>query len=179
MQFTPKQSGVAKGMLLGLCAALLLVAAGFYMGPTITADDTELGFRSSILGGVVLLPAIALVVAIGRLARHRFITPADIDGGGLTSGSGKARVLQSLLQNTLEQFCIAFAAYTAWCYTMPVSSMGVPVLCSIAFLVGRVLFFVSYEKGAAARALGFTLTFYPTVVMVIILVLSLFWRIIS
>ena len=36
---------------------------------------------------------------------------------------------------------------------------------SALFLLGRILFFVRYESGAAARSFGFAVTFYPTVAL--------------
>ena len=37
---------------------------------------------------------------------------------------------------------------------------------AILFLIGRILFSRGYERGAAARAIGFGLTFYPSVLMI-------------
>ncbi|WP_242450502.1 hypothetical protein [Xanthomonas citri] len=39
--------------------------------------------------------------------------------------------------------------------------------CACAFLLGRVTFFATYSGCAGARALGFALTFYPTVLLLI------------
>jgi uncharacterized membrane protein YecN with MAPEG domain len=38
------------------------------------------------------------------------------------------------------------------------------------FFLGRVLFWQGYVRGAPARALGFALTFYPTVAMLVVAV---------
>lgn len=37
------------------------------------------------------------------------------------------------------------------------------------------MFYINYERGAPARAFGFALTFYPTVLMMLVIVLSLFF----
>ena len=52
-----------------------------------------------------------LAINIGLLARHRFFTPDDIDGGGLTPGTATAHILQSMLQNTLEQSVLALGVH--------------------------------------------------------------------
>lgn len=39
---------------------------------------------------------------IGVLAKHRFATPEDIDGGGPTAGTTRVQSLQVTLQDTLE-----------------------------------------------------------------------------
>ena len=85
--------------------------------------------------------------------------------GSLTSGSNQAKVLQSILQNTLEQIVLAFGVYMAWCALMPISWLFVVPLCSVLFTVGRLCFIFGYSGGAPARAFGFALTFYSTVVM--------------
>ncbi|WP_235860174.1 MAPEG family protein [Photobacterium aquimaris] len=79
-------------------------------------------------------------------------------------------MLQSLLQNTLEQLVITYGVYTAWCLLMPVAWLSAVPLCSILFAVGRILFFKGYRQGAPARAFGFALTFYSTVLLFIVLV---------
>ena len=116
-----------------------------------------------------------LAASIGMLARHRFFTPADIDGSGLSEGTAAARVLQSVLQNTLEQSVLAFSVHVIWAVAMPWTwQAAVPVAATLFFL-GRVLFWRGYARGAPARALGFALTFYPSVVMLVLIVGHLAW----
>jgi hypothetical protein len=38
---------------------------------------------------------------------------------------------------------------------------------AILFLIGRILFFLGYAEGAASRAFGFALTFYPTLMLLV------------
>ena len=59
---------------------------------------------------------------------------------------------------------------------MPVNALSAPVVCSAMFVVGRLLYFTTYKNGAPARALGFTLTFYPTVILVVTLSVTLIWQ---
>jgi hypothetical protein len=112
-----------------------------------------------------LLPTLGLVICIARLAAHRFTTPEDLEGSGLTTGTAKAKLLQALLQNTLEQAAIALPVYAAWSIWAPARLVGMVLTASILFLCGRVLFFSGYHRGASGRALGFVLTFYPTVAL--------------
>lgn len=113
----------------------------------------------------LLLPAIALFMAVARLAKHRFFTPADIDGSALTVGTDQAKLLQALLQNTLEQLAFAVPVYLAGLFNTSNSVHAAVPACACTFLLERILFFVTYESGACARALGFALTFYPTVLL--------------
>jgi hypothetical protein len=153
--FVKKQVGVAFGM-----AAALAITVAVFMAPDprqINIDRTTLWVACS---GAT---AFWLLIAVALMARHRFFSSDDIDGAGLTNASAPAKVLQSLIQNTLEQTVLAISAYGAWLFLGPASSSGVIVYCACLFSIGRLLFFVTYARGAAARALGFGLTFYPTV----------------
>jgi hypothetical protein len=145
-------------MALGL---VITVAALSWLGPPTGPSDTA--SRLSAWLSCALAAGLWLFVAVARLARHRFFNLEDIDGS-LRAESPRARVLQSLVQNTLEQTVLAVIVYGAWLLipgpTMPVAGVWVGVAC---FSTGRLLFFAGYQRGAPFRALGFALTFYPTV----------------
>ncbi len=165
---TEKQKGVLRGMLVGLLITVLVLAVGLWASP-----DRLMGIPSGAgLGHLrwVMLLVACQFVAIARLARHRFFTPDDIDGSGLTRGSDTALLLQAFLQNTLEQVTLALPIYTLWVLTLPSSWQAVVPLNSVLFVLGRWLFAMGYTRGAPARALGFALTFYPTVAMGILMI---------
>jgi len=158
-----KQLGVAAGMALGLA---ITVAALTW--PHLPPGPVDPGSRAGAWLGCDLIAGFWLLFAVARLARHRFFSPDDIDGV-LGPGSPRAKVLQSLIQNTLEQTVLAGIAYGAWLMIpspeLPTSTAWIAVGC---FCLGRFLFFMGYERGAAARALGFALTFYPTVGLMVV-----------
>lgn len=85
----------------------------------------------------------------------------------MAQGTKQAQLLQSLLQNTLEQSVLAIVAYCAWAVVMPTVWLSVVPLAAIAFAVGRVMFFVGYKDGAPSRAIGFTLAFYTSAAMLV------------
>lgn len=169
MSLSKAQRGVAAGMAAGVVATLVvlaLVAATSAWG----VEQNNLPDRLVLLASVLILPAVALAIAIARLAKHRFFTPQDIDGSALTTGTDRARLLQALLQNTLEQLGLAVPVYIGWALLAPVSLLPTLAAAAILFLLGRLLFFASYARGAAARAFGFSLTFYPTMVLLLALI---------
>ncbi|MDO6499260.1 MAPEG family protein [Photobacterium sanguinicancri] len=170
MALSVKQSGVLKGMAAAMLTSILVIWVSIIFDPLNYSKISQISERLSVLGLALILPTFFLIVSIGRLAKFRFFSPEDIDGSGLTTGTYEANVLQSLLQNTLEQLVIAFGVYTAWCLLMPSSWLSVVPLCSILFAVGRACFFNGYNKGAPGRAFGFALTFYSTVVSFLVLV---------
>ena len=158
--FRRQQIGVAVGMAVGLVATL----AGF-LWPHLPSVPQETGGRLGFWLGCSSIAASCLLVAIARLARHRFFSPDDIEGGGVTANSHLAALLQTLIQNTLEQLILAIPIYGAWLWLAPADRRGLVLVYTCFFVLGRLLFFAGYSRGARARALGFTLTFYPTVAL--------------
>lgn len=162
MSFARTQKGVAAGM----AAGFLLCAAAF-LSPQLPNVSPEAEARLKLWLACSLLNVCWLLIAVGRLALHRFFTPADIDGGGRAVNSERANYLQALVQNTLEQCIMAMIASGAWLYLGPIDRCGLAIIFTAFFAIGRLLFFIGYSRGAAARALGFALTFYPSVAMIV------------
>ena len=157
-----KQKDVLKGIVIGLLLTIGIIVVGILFNPFGYSKNMGVAERLVIVGQCMSLLAIGLGVSIGRLAKQRFFNEEDIDGGGLTKGSQKAKVLQSVLQNTLEQSILAAMVYIIWAVTMPSQWMSVVVLSAMLFFLGRVAFIIGYEHGAGARALGFAMDFYPS-----------------
>ncbi|TEW54144.1 MAPEG family protein [Psychromonas sp. RZ22] len=169
MALSKKQKGVITGMLSAMLISVVIILFAVLFDPLNYSNISQVSDRLNILAGSLILPTLFLIFCIARLAKFRFFSPEDIDGSGLTYGSGHARLLQSLLQNTLEQLVIAFGAYTIWCLLMPSAWLSAVPLCSLLFAIGRVFFFKGYHLGAPGRALGFALTFYSTVMLLVVL----------
>jgi hypothetical protein len=162
VELTEKQRGVVRGIgpaallsLAGLCGVSFLL-------PTTVLPVDEPGARLAWALQWALLPMLTLVVAVGRVANHRFYTPEDIDGAGLTDGTPQARLRRAILQNTLEQAVLAVAAYAIWTVVMPYGWLRSIIVAALLFVAGRLLFARGYARGAPGRALGFGLTAYPT-----------------
>jgi MAPEG family len=173
MTLSEKQRGVLRGMAIGALAAVLLIVLGVVLNPFGYRPDVTISERLSIALKASAFLCLFLAVSVGRLAQHRFFTPEDIDGGGLTMGSDRAKLLQSILQNTLEQSVLAVFVYLSWAILMPWSWLSVIPLAAIAFGVGRILFFSGYRHGAPSRAVGFTLAFYPSLGMLACILVSI------
>ena len=155
--------GVAAGMAVGLG-----VTVGVFVWPGLAVGPTGVESRLAQWLRCDAVISIWLLIAVARLAHHRFVSTGDIDGA-LGEDSHRARVLQALVQNTLEQTVLAVVAYGAWLLIadpmLPTATVWASVAC---FCVGRLLFFAGYGRGAPARALGFVLTFYPTVGLILV-----------
>jgi len=172
MALTVKQRGVLKGVIVGAAITFVVIVGTILVGPIALSPDASAGERLAFAIWADAFIALWLGISIGLLARHRFFTPEDIDGGGLSRGSETANVLQSTLQNTLEQSVLAVLVHLAWSILMPVSWISAIPAAVFLFLCGRVLFVRGYRGGAPSRALGFALTYYPSVLMLILVVVA-------
>jgi hypothetical protein len=168
-----KQRGVLQGMMSAVAIIVAAYAAVLLLQPPALLPLGPFPETLSRALAWSLLPVTCLAVCIGALARHRFFTPADIDGGGLAQGTEAARILQSLLQNTLEQAVLAVATYTIWAAVMPITWQGAVPVAAILFTLGRVLFWRGSARGAPARAFGFALTFHSSTLLLPLIALHL------
>ena len=170
MAFNKTQIGVAGGM----AVAVGIVAAAFalaYLAPwPNSAIHATLGLRLELAALAALAPIISLLFCIARLAKHRFATPQDIQASALAPGTERARLLQAMLQNTLEQTVLAVPLYFAASLLFPPKLLAIVACGATLFIVGRILFFRGYANGAAARAVGFGLTFYPSVALLFLVI---------
>ena len=164
---TLKQRGVLKGMITGATITVVVIAAAITMVPSLLSPPASAGERVAFALRMDAFLALWLGISIGLLAKHRFFTAADIDGGGLTHGTETAHILQASLQNTLEQTVLAVLVHVSWAIVMPPAWMSAIPAAVVLFLIGRVLFVRGYRGGAPSRALGFALTFYPSMLMLI------------
>ena len=164
------QYGVVRGMGLALLTAFAAFAVSAMYASRVWGVGSDPSARVTIAAWSLVLPAFVLFVCIARLAKHRFFTPEDIHGSGLTGGTDKAKLLQALLQNTLEQACLALPVYTATSIVAPAPLLPAVPAAAAMFLVGRLFFFAGYANGAPSRAYGFGLTFYPTVMLLLFVV---------
>jgi hypothetical protein len=170
MALTVKQRGVLQGIIIGAAISIAVIAGTVIASPTLLAPQATAGERLAFALQADAFIGLWLAISVGLLARHRFFSPEDIDGGGLSLGTETASILQATLQNTLEQTVLAVLVHLAWASLMPVSWLAVIPAAVVLFLSGRVLFVRGYRAGAPSRALGFALTFYPSVLMLIVVV---------
>jgi hypothetical protein len=133
-----------RGVLVGMASAFLAAVAIFvlvviFAGPGFVSR-ASLDFRVELLAASVMAPALSLFVCIARLANHRFFTPADINGSALTDGTARAKLLQALLQNTLEQAALAVPVYLSFSFVCTARFLGIIPAAAACFLPGALRF---------------------------------------
>lgn len=158
--FKRKQHGVVVAMAVAVAIsllALILAALGQDGLQTLSfVDRLKLTLQLDALVGAWLAATIA------NVARLRFVSEQDIGGSGSSDASAAVRQASAVTQNTLEQAVLAVAAHLGIAATFTRSQAILVVMVGL-FSAGRLLFWLGYERGAAGRALGFGLTFYPSV----------------
>lgn len=155
-EFRIRQGRVLRAMILA-AALTAVVLTGAALWPP---EPRPLEARLDLVLGADLVLVSWLALAIGNIARLRLLSPDAIDGGE-TPGSPVDRA-QAVLRNTLEQVVLAVPVHLALAVRRP---DALPLILALVglFSLGRILFLRGHARGAEARALGFGLTFYPTV----------------
>ena len=165
-----QQRAVKRGQVIGLAIATIVLGLGIALVPTSLTDESTPGERLAFALKADILVVFWLVHCVAMLGRHRFYSAEDIGGAGLTSPTAKARELQAVLQNTLEQVVLAIVVHALWAVVMPVRWAAGILAATGLFALGRFFFIRGYSRGAGARALGFVLSFYPTMFMLFVVI---------
>lgn len=162
--FQREQRGVAIRMGAALCVTILVLAACLHWAREAPRPLAE---RLIVTARADVFVICWLAAAIGNVARLRFFSAEDIAGSGSAAATAAVRNANAILQNTLEQVALAIPVHVAMA-VLVASSMPLALALAALFALGRILFWFGYSKGAEARALGFALTFYPSVAGLII-----------
>ena len=135
--------------------------AAFWLGPALVDLPLEVADRLAFAALVYAMPGFVLLVAILMVSTTRRFSAEDIGGQAAGPPSERLAIKAAFLQNTLEQvvlaagfyFALAAVAGGAWLALLPVAA-GL-------FVIGRVLFYRGYPRGAQGRSLGMGLTMMP------------------
>lgn len=168
--FRAEQRGVAGRM----AAAFAVVVGGFALAARY-GSSAPFPERLEAAAWASAAALAWLAAAIGDVARRRFFSATDIGGAGDgAAGEASPTVAQAraVLGNTLEQAALAVPVYLLLALVEPRAVAPIAVM-GTCFSVGRLLFWTGYAQGARARALGFALTFYPSVGALLWLVAAL------
>jgi glutathione S-transferase len=107
---------------------------------------------------VALLEYFWFSIAVGR-ARYRYGVKAPA-----TAGNADFERVYRVQMNTLELLAIFLPSLWAFAlFISPVWAAGLGVV----FIVGRLLYFLGYVKAADKRSIGFGLSMFPTLALLI------------
>lgn len=144
----------ALGLVFYVCAKLV-----FHWQP----QAWEVADRLALVIKCLVFAILPAVVAIAIVAVQR-LNP-DLWVGQKVRPYSSLDINTRFVLNTVEQFILLLVGLSGISLYVPVSeARTVPILAAL-FLIGRILFWVGYHKNPYLRAFGFGLTFYPTVVV--------------
>lgn len=161
MAFDPEQRTIARSASVALAMTIISLA----VTGRFTFFEVE---RLTLLAIALAAPAAALFLDIARLANHRFTEPLDRNAAAAETKTAKADIQSAILRNTHEQATLAALVYGIAAILLPMHWTDAIVACALFFLIGRLVFAKGYANGAGSRAFGFGLTFYPTVALAIL-----------
>ncbi|MGD9912711.1 MAG: MAPEG family protein [Rhizobiaceae bacterium] len=142
----------------------ILVAAGVYV--VLPVQEVPLSATERALATLIELrwPVLVLLAMVITLFRG-FDTPqaADPLAGG---ESGRHRINQRVLQNSLEQFVLFVPVVLALAALAQDGIVWHGVRTAVlVFTLGRLLFWVGYHRSPPGRAPGFVMTFFTNLVV--------------
>ncbi len=142
-----------------LAAVAVTLLALWFLGSLFAPPvgmSSDPGARMAFWARLAVWPALVLFATVcGVLvARARSVALNPIDD----PESRLYRVSQRVLTNTVEQALIFIPALAALVAQMPLPSLGVPVLATALFVLGRLLFWAGYLVHPYFRAPGMAMT---------------------
>ncbi len=127
------------------------------------ADRLALVIKDAV---VALIPGVIgiCIVAAQRLNPSMFV-------GQTPKPNSAVDINNKFILNTFEQFTAYFVANAGLAMYCPLEeARSLPILTAL-FVMGRILFWIGYHKNPYLRAFGFGITFYPTVLAFLWLIL--------
>lgn len=167
MAFDSEQRAIRNGAFVALMVTIAAFSACVLIDlPMFETSDVLHGKGN--LAIIVAVLASCLAVAIMNVANQRFFEPLDRNAAAATTATEKSVQLQAILRNTHEQVTIAALVYIVALLTLPPKWTDAIMVAAILFVFGRIFFTRGYSKGAAGRAFGFGLTFYPSILLALL-----------
>lgn len=108
-----------------------------------------------------LAPGLVMAAMVLRVSQRRFFE-AEAGFGAL---SEPGEVDRRVLQNTVEQLVLAAAIWPAAAVLLGPFGPGVIMVLGLSFALARGVFWVGCHKSGGLRAAGFSMTFFPTVLV--------------
>jgi MAPEG family len=134
-------------------------------------SDWTIGDRIALVikdAVVAILPAVLAIciVAAQRLDPSMFV-------GRVPKPNSAVDINNRFILNTVEQFILYFIGNAGLALYCPAQEARTLIVLTVLFVLGRVLFWVGYHYNPYVRAFGFGVTFYPTVMVYLWLILRM------
>ena len=147
---------------LGVLVCFVGLFAGYLLLPRYFNFPEALTDRFVFWARLQIFLLIWVAVGVGAVSRGRRRSAQDIRGSAYGPPSPRLAIRIAFLQNSLEQAVLASGAYLALVTVLAAPALSLLVSATVLFGIGRVTFFLGYERGAPGRGFGFVLTVLPT-----------------
>lgn len=164
IDMSAEERAIRRDTLAALLVTVIAFTGAYFLVPAVATLPGNLPDRLALAALCWAVPGLVLLVAIMMVSTARRFSAADIGGQAAGPPSEKLAVKSAFLQNTLEQAVLAGAFYFALAALAGGPWMALPPVAAVLFVVGRVLFFLGYRRGAGGRSFGMALTMLPAVV---------------
>lgn len=154
---------VHKQIVAALCILTALYAAVYFLAePVLAIEPVARLLLAARLLGFVALP---LLVGIA-LSVHARYSDSSLIQGYKASPTERFAFLQAYTTNTLEQASLQALSLAAFCAAAPEPLLVFAYAQVAAFLLGRFMFFVGYQRAPMHRLVGFAVGYYPSIAAV-------------
>ena len=168
--FKQEQKGVAVAMGAAFVVTIVVIALVVFTDRIAASTPFVARLQFAIRADVFVVAWLA--ATIGNVARLRFFSERDISGSGVETQSNEVRISRAILENTSEQVGLAVVAHLGVAAVFAHANTLVAALVGL-FAIGRLLFWAGYKAGGKGRAFGFALTFYPSVLALLLSVIAI------
>jgi hypothetical protein len=163
-----EERAIRRDTSLAFIVTIVAFTAAYWFVPGIVELPVALPDRFAFAALCWAVPASVLLVAVMMVSTARRFSPADIGGQAGGPPSEKLAIKAAFLQNTLEQTVVAAGFYFAFAALAGGPWLALLPIAVVCFIVGRVLFYAGYRRGAKGRSFGMALTMMPSVLGYII-----------
>lgn len=151
--------------LVGAAAAFLALFLLFHFAPRLFAGvklpSDDPASRLAYAARWLLAPGVTLLAGVWAAARRGFL-PDAVDGTR-TPLSHSLEINLRYNRNTLEQTMLASIAWLGLSLALPRDRLCLIPAMAVAFVLGRITFWIGYLVHPMGRAFGMTLTAVPSV----------------
>ncbi len=154
---------VHKHIAAALCILAVLYASVYFLVEPVRAIEPV----ARLLLAARLLGFVALPLLVGiALSVHARYSDASLIQGYKSSPTERFAFLQAYTTNTLEQAALQALSLVAFCAVAPEPLLVFAYAQVAAFLLGRLMFFVGYQRAPMHRLVGFAVGYYPSIAAV-------------
>ena len=142
---------------------LLAFALGYIVLPDVIALPESLPERLAFALHAAAAPLAVLLVAILMVSTSRRKSLQDIHGSAYGPPSQQLAVKAAFLQNTLEQTVLLVGALLILATLLTDAYLVLLPVAAGLFVLGRIAFYLGYQKSSMYRAFGMGVSMLPAV----------------